>query len=293
MCGSGKTNEVLVALIRSGVDEADNMLQLWQQNQNFIRKMAVRYSNHAEIDDLMQEGYIALCEAVRHYDAEQGVPFINYAAFWIKQGMQRYVVNCGNVVRIPVHAEEWAHKHKRIKTEYQKYYGSEPSDKALCALLHINSEKLCSIKKSVQMGQIRSLNEPLGDEDGGLTVGDAIESGEDMEGDVIRKLDYQSMKEMLWKAVDSLPGKEGAVIRCRYLDNRTLKEVGEIYGITGDMARTQQDKAMKGLRKPSRCQKFRGYFEEYLSAACYRHVGVESFHRTWTSEVEREAIRGL
>ena len=41
-----------------------------------------------DVDDLMQEGYIALCEAVRHFDSEQAVPFINYAAFWIKQGMK-------------------------------------------------------------------------------------------------------------------------------------------------------------------------------------------------------------
>lgn len=69
-------NEQLVARIRAREDVSDNMLKLWQQNQGFIGKMAARYSSYAEIEDLKQEGYIALCEAVRHYDLASGVPFI-------------------------------------------------------------------------------------------------------------------------------------------------------------------------------------------------------------------------
>ena len=86
-------NEQLAARIQAGIDEADNMLRLWQQNEPFIRMMGRRFAGpgKAELEDLMQEGYLALCEAVRHYDMEQEVPFISYAAFWIKQGMKRYI----------------------------------------------------------------------------------------------------------------------------------------------------------------------------------------------------------
>ena len=83
------TNEQLVARIQVGEDTAVNMLQLWEQNQRFIGMIAVKYSGYAEMDDLKQEGYLALCEAVRHYNPDQGVPFINYAAFYIRLGMQR------------------------------------------------------------------------------------------------------------------------------------------------------------------------------------------------------------
>ena len=61
-------------------------------------------------------------------------------------------------------------------------------------------------------------------------------------------------------------------------------------GVTIQAVRTQQDKAMRELRKPGRCQKFRGYYEEYIRAAGSCHIGVSSFQRTWTSEVERDAI---
>ena len=55
------TNEQLVARIQVGEDTAVNMLQLWEQNQRFIGMIAVKYSGYAEMDDLKQEGYLALC----------------------------------------------------------------------------------------------------------------------------------------------------------------------------------------------------------------------------------------
>ena len=81
------TNEQLVIRVKAGEDTAGNMLKLWQQNKGFIAKMAKKYQGYAEMDDMMQEGYIALCEAVRQYDPEQGVTFLHYAAFWIRQAM--------------------------------------------------------------------------------------------------------------------------------------------------------------------------------------------------------------
>lgn len=286
-------NEQLVARIQAREDEAENMLQLWQQNKGFIAKMAMKYSGHAELEHLKQEGYIALCEAVRHYDSVQGVPFINYAAFWIKQGMRRYIENCGSCVRIPSHAQAWAYKYKRMTSEYRKYYGKEPSDEDLQALLHVSRKKLQDIKESARMGQIRSLNESTTDEGEELTLECMVASDEDLEEDCIKRLDYQNMKRMLWEAVDDLPGSQPAVIRCRFLDSMTLKETGELQGITGDAARQQQSNAMRELRKPSRSRKFKGYYEEYIQAARSRHVGVQSFQRTWTSEVEREAIKDI
>ena len=285
-----RSNEQIVALIRAGIDEANNMLQLWQQNQRFVKMMAVKFTGRAELDDLMQEGYIGLCEAVSHYDLEKGIPFITYAAFWIRQVMQRYIENCGNVVRIPTHAREWMQKYNKLEAEYRKYYGAAPSDQVLCALLGISQDKLKSIRESIGMGQIRSLNEPLGDEEGELTVKDTVGSGEELEEDVIGQLDYQCMKEQLWEAVDSLPGIQSHVIRCRFLDSKTLQDIGAKYNVSREAARSYQDKAMRELRKPSRSRKFRGYYEEYIAAASIHHIGIQSFRSTWTSEVERDVI---
>ena len=100
-------NEQLVARIQAGEDEAENMMRLWQQNRGFIAKIARQYAGRAEMEDLEQEGYIGLCEAVRHYDPDKGVPFINYAAFWIRQAMRRYADVCGAAVRLPSNVVDW------------------------------------------------------------------------------------------------------------------------------------------------------------------------------------------
>ena len=146
-------NEQLVARIRAGVDTADNMLILYEQNHGFIHKMALKYSGYAEIEDLKQEAYIGLCAAVEHYDEDKGVAFISYAGFWIKQTMQRYIDNCGGVVRLPVHAREWIAKYKKILREYRQYYGSEPSERELCHLLGVDRENSTQYRKMRELGR--------------------------------------------------------------------------------------------------------------------------------------------
>ena len=112
------TNEQLVARIQAHENEAENMLQLYNQNRGIIYKIAMKYQGYAEIEDLMQEGYIGLCYAVQHYNAEQYNSFIHYAAFWIKQVMLRYIDNCCSVVRIPVNARNEILQYKKIHSEY-------------------------------------------------------------------------------------------------------------------------------------------------------------------------------
>lgn len=287
------TNEQLVARIRAGEDEAENMLGLWQQTEGFIAKLAMKYQGYTELDDLKQEGYIGLCEAVRQYDPDKGVPFINYAAFWIKQAMKRYIDNCCGVVRIPVHAREWIDKYNRVVKEYRKEYGEMPSDKALCALLGVEWEKLQEIKKSVRMGQISSLSEPVAGEDEDITLYDLVASGEELEEDSIKKLDAVDMGRELWIAVENLPGNLPEAVKLRYRYGMTLKEVGQSLGVGVERARQIEARAMRALRHQSRNKKFRAYYEQYLAAAPIHHIGVQSFQRTHTSAVEWEILKIL
>lgn len=103
--------------------------------------MAKRYQGLAEMDDLLQEGYIGLSETVDHFGADQDASFIHYAAFWIRQGMRRYVDNCGSMVRLPVHAREEVYEYNRAVKEYRKYYGEWLSDFILCRLLNVGQEE--------------------------------------------------------------------------------------------------------------------------------------------------------
>lgn len=290
--GAGEkfSNKQLVALIRAGENEADNMLQLWQQNRGFVYKMAMKYQGYAEIDDLMQEGYLGLCEAVRQYEPDNDAGFLTYATFWIRQCMQRYIDNCCSVVRIPVHAQNDVRRYKRAIRQYKQYYGCEPPERALCAMLGVGREKLHTIQENARMGQIDSLSRVIGGEDEDITIADTIASDEVLEEDVIKDLDRENMSRELWIAVGQLPGNLPEAIRHRYFDGMTLKEVGQSMGIGIERVRQLQAKAFRMLRTERRGAKLRRYHEEYLAAAPVHHVGVESFQRTWTSEVERDAL---
>ena len=287
------TNEQLVARIRAGEDEAENMLALWQQNKGFIYKMAVKYQGYAEIEDLLQEGYLGLCEAVQHYDSAQGVSFITYAAFWIRQVIRRYIDNCCSVVRIPVSAKEEILQYKKIVDEYRKWYGKEPTDSEMRAFMYVSKEKLDAIKNSARMVNIRSLSEPVGDEND-CSLEDVVASDQNIEDDVIKKLDTAAMKEALWETIDELPGKNMAeVLRYKYQDKMTLKQIGESLGVATERARQIERDAMRKLRVPSRNKSFKGYYEQYLAPASTRHISIAEFERTWMSSTELQALKEL
>ena len=286
--GGELSNEQLVTCIQAGEDVTDNMLRLWQQNQGFITKMARKYSGYEEVEDLKQESYFGLCDAVKHYDPVAGVSFMTYAAFWIRQVIRRYLDNCSGVVRLPVHARDLIRQYKKAVREYEQYYGDMPSDWAICRMLGIDQKRLQAIRESDRIGRIRSLSEPQGEDD--LILEDTVASGENLEADVTRRLDTASMKKEIWIAVHELPEEQSRVLQYRYRDMKTLKETGEALGVSLSAARQLESKAVRFLRHPRRCRRFRGYYEEYIAAAPVRHVGVKSFWNTWTSEVERDVL---
>lgn len=125
------TNEQLVARIQAGIDVPDNMLRLWQQNQGYIALVAKNYQAFEDIEDLKQEGYIGLCRAVDEYKPQEGVAFMTYAGYWIRQQMQRYVENCSSVLRVPSHASEKLRKWDKLVDDYRKEYGCKPANDQL------------------------------------------------------------------------------------------------------------------------------------------------------------------
>ena len=261
------TNEQLVALIQDGEDVTDNMLELWNQTKAFIYTLARKHRGYVEIDDLMQEGYLGLYEAVKHYDPEQGASFVHYVAFWIKQVIRRYIDNCGAAIRLPVHVRDDVKKYDKFVKEYRKYYNCEPTERVIRDYLGFDKEKLECIKKGENMAKIRSLNEPIGGEDEDILLVDSVASDYDLEEDCAKRLDQEQLQHDVREAIGGLSEELQAVIPDRYFDGLTLKETGQRLGVGIERARQLEAKAMRKMRIPSRSEKLRGYHEQYLSAA--------------------------
>lgn len=157
------TNEQLVIRIRAGIDVAENMLKLWQQNQGFIVAIAKRFQGYEDMEDLKQQGYIGLCQAVDGYNPDEGVPFINYAGFWIRQSMQRYIEDCGSVVRIPVDLRSMIGKYKKLTAAFLTQFDRKPTDRECCYYLGISHRRLDQLAKAMAMDDMGSLDVPIGE----------------------------------------------------------------------------------------------------------------------------------
>lgn len=81
------------------------------------------------------------------------------------------------------------------------------------------------------MGNIRSLDEPVQGPEGDINIGDTVPFGEDMEEDVIRRLDRERMSREIWLAVDQLPGDLPAAVHLKYENGLTLEKTGQVLGV--------------------------------------------------------------
>lgn len=284
------TNEQLILRIQAGDNVAEHMLQLWKQNKGYIATVARKYSKYAEMEELEQEGYIALCNAVQGYKHEQGMSFINYAAFYMHRQFER-CANNNRSVPLPFGASGNVYKYKKIYAQFLKIYQRNPTDREMQNFLGVNNGTFASIKSALYSCNTESIEKPVAGEEEELTLGDMIASPINIEEECIERLDRETMGRELWIAVDQLPGDCPEVIRKRYKERFTMKEVGEDLQVSVDKVREVERRAMRLLRLPNRCGKFRRYYEEYLAAASITHVGVQNFKRTWTSATELAAIR--
>lgn len=246
------TNEQLVIRICAGINEADNTLQLWQQNRGYINKIVNHYKAYAEEEDLQQEAYLGLCEAIRHYNPEEEVPFMTYAGYWIRQQIGRYIKSNGTV-RLPEHIQARVKEYNQMVLEWKVTIGRKPTDREICHYLRISREMLENIRKTAKMAQIGSLDVPVG-EDGECSMYDLLPSAINEEEQVIEKIQQEELKEVLWSLVDSLPGEQPKVIRLRYQNGMTLRAIAEDKGVTLEAIRQQERKGLGELRKPSKKQ---------------------------------------
>lgn len=284
------TNEELVARIKAGVDIADNMLALWEQNKRFIYSIAMRYKGLAEMDDLEQEGYLALYDAVDGYDVELGYKFLSYAEHWIKQHIVRYIMNNGTV-RIPVHEGEKIREYKKLLNAYRIHLGRKPTRHEIAYDMGISYNGVIGLEKAVQMAKLRSLDGLLSVDDDSVTVGDMVASDENMEEDVLEKVQQEQLKTILWNMVDNLPEQQAMVLRKRFQEQKSLRTVGEDFGVTPEKIRQIEAKALRELRRSRNARMLKPFLiDEKAYSMGVTGTGVGSFFRTWTSSTEKAAM---
>lgn len=289
------SNEEIVKQIQQGINPGDNMEQLYQQNHGYIYNIARRYAYKDDIEDLLQEAYFGLYEAVQRYEDTAGVLFMSYAGFWIKQSIVRYIENNGRTIRLPVNLQGRIGKYKKCITAYVTQLGRSPSDYELCRFLRVSEDTLQEIKKALcQYDNMQSLDEPLpGMEGNDILLGEGVpDRSVDIENGVVNRLIEQQLHTELWHIVkDNVSPEENTVIIARFGKSMSLGATGQSMGKSLERARQLEASALRKLRR-ARIRRMLEEKYEVNYARAYRG-SLSNFNNSWSSIVEDIAIKNF
>jgi len=284
------TNEELVAIIQNTSDHSkrmDYLTTLFLQNHQYFMKICKRFAVHDDLDDLMQESFIAIITAVERYDPGQGVPFVNYAAIWIEAKIKKYIGNCNSVLRLPVNLRSVLLKYVKTEKSFEIENGRKPTDEEMMKLLSLTSKQLEKVKSKAILLDILSIDRSANSLNGHTTYAELILDPVDHYEEITEQIDEDIKKQVIWDEVDKLKDNEAEVVRSYFKDEKSLAMIGADRNCSSENIRQIRDRALRNLR---RSRKILQYADEYLSAKAYTGTGLTSFRNTGTSAPERVAI---
>ena len=282
------TNEQLVAEIRNGYSVTDNMQLLYQENLPLIKKIIQPYYKYEEIEDLLQEAYFGLYEAVKHYETSENVLFMTYATFWIKQAVQRYVNKYGSVVRIPSHTKQKIIRYKKNVIKLTQDLGRIPTRGEIAEYMAVNVSEVEHLE--IYSQSIASLDSPVND-DSDQTLIDSIQDDCNIENNIINEMYDRYSKNELWDIVEEYTSeRENHIIREYFLYNKSMPEIAKNENVTVSRIREIRE---KGLRKLKFGKAKRELIEKFdiVDSGIYKNGYGNFTQHNNTSKVEYIAIR--
>ena len=238
---------------KSAAGDADARQRLAEGNLRLVVSLAKHYTGRGvAIMDLIQVGNMGLMHAAEKYDHTKENRFSTYAAWWIKEAMQRAIDQQSREIRVPVHVAENMKRVQKAARDLQQSLGRDATTAEIAQKLGDKTEEEVKDIISYLQNPV-SLESPVG-EDGESSLGDMVEdhSGQTPE----EAMDILARQEEVRELLDTLTERERQVVRMRYglgeEKPQTLEEIGSALGVTRERVRQIEARAMEKLRRQAK-----------------------------------------
>jgi RNA polymerase nonessential primary-like sigma factor len=229
-------------------DEASRKRMI-ESNLRLVVKISRRYINRGlTLLDLIEEGNLGLIRAVEKFDPERGFRFSTYATWWIRQTIERAIMNQTRTIRLPIHIVKELNVYLRAARALAQKLDHEPSCEEIAEMLDRPVE---NVKRMLKLNErVGSVDTPVGkDSDKSL-----LETIPDTEtADPETWLQNTNLVGRLDDWLTSLPDKHSEVLARRFglrgYEMSTLEEVGREIGLTRERVRQIQVEALRRLRE--------------------------------------------
>ena len=283
-------NETIVQNIQAGIDTEKNLLTLWNNNSGFINLLILPFSKKYEYDDLQQECFLALYDAIQNYKVNESA-FLTYYAIWAKNRLYAYIESCSGMY-IPRNMQYNIRRYNKITQTYLTEYNRKPSIIEYKALLKVSDTELNSIIKASQKCTIKSIDKEYSSSDGdSYTLLDTIPDSRNHYEDVLNKVNNEQLSNVLSEALADINPVQADSIKYHYYDNMTYKDIASILGLSPEAVRQKINTGMRHIRHGKYSRQLKDYVEVQYNYA-YKG-GLSQFKTSFTSATEYSAMNLL